>query len=553
MFGRVELNLGQETPSIPTDELISSYKSAANRELEVLIYQYGRYLLISSSRSGSLPANLQGVWNDSNDPAWRSDYHFNINIQMNYWPAFNSNLSECAVPLLDYIESLKEPGQKTAKEHYGIEDDVWTVNCANDPFGYTAPGDKMSYGWAPNSNAFICQQLWDHYTYTQDTELLKNRIYPIMRGAAEFWSKWLIEDEDGTLVSSPSYSPEQGPLAIGVAMDQQLAYDIFTNTAKAAEILGIDEDFKAEILDKRSNLSNPVMIGEYGQIEEWKQGSSLSSNNHRHLPARDRSYWDGTTTHNPYIIKTDGKYYLYYIGTTAPEGTEEAPSGYSATWWRYRNGQRIGVAVSDSPYGPWERFDKPVLDISTETNEDGSTKWDSMLVSNPAVAVGPDGKVVMLYKGVQDITNGNMENKNGDVKFGVATADDPLGPFTKQPDLIFTDPNESSHIAENPYVWYSTIDNKYKAITRDVQGLFTGNAGGLALFESVDGATDWKPSKYPAVLKNRFMWENGVQSFENLERPWLMFDERGIPIMLSGATGLSSNRATSTNVLIPLK
>ena len=180
------------------------------------------------------------------------------------------------------------------------------------------------------------------------------------------------------------------------------------------------------------------------------------------LPARDRSYWDGTTTHNPYIIKTDGKYYLYYIGTTAPEGTEEAPSGYSATWWRYRNGQRIGVAVSDSPYGPWERFDKPVLDISTETNEDGSTKWDSMLVSNPAVAVGPDGKVVMLYKGVQDITNGNMENKNGDVKFGVATADDPLGPFTKQPDLIFTDPNESSHIAEDPYVWYSTIDNKYK-------------------------------------------------------------------------------------------
>ncbi|MGU9033371.1 glycosyl hydrolase family 95 catalytic domain-containing protein [Clostridium perfringens] len=291
LFDRVNLNLGELKLDKPTDEMLNEYKTNQSNSLETLFFQYGRYLLISSSREGSLPANLQGVWNNSNNPPWSSDYHFNVNIQMNYWPAEVANLSETAIPLVEYVESLREPGRKTAEMHCGIEGAMenkngWTVNTMNNPFGFTAMGWEFDWGWAPTSNAWISQNLWEHYKFTEDKDYLRENIYPIMKEAAQFWTQFLVEytHSDGKtyLVSSPSYSPEHGPRTVGTTFDQELIWQLFTDTIKASETLGIDEEFRAELEDKRERLLTP-QIGKHGQVQEWKDDIDDPNNNHRHI------------------------------------------------------------------------------------------------------------------------------------------------------------------------------------------------------------------------------------------------------------------------------
>ena len=291
LFDRVNLNLGELKLDKPTDEMLNEYKTNQSNSLETLFFQYGRYLLISSSREGSLPANLQGVWNNSNNPPWSSDYHFNVNIQMNYWPAEVANLSETAIPLVEYVESLREPGRKTAEMHCGIEGAMenkngWTVNTMNNPFGFTAMGWEFDWGWAPTSNAWISQNLWEHYNFTDDKDYLRENIYPIMKEAAQFWTQFLVEytHSDGKtyLVSSPSYSPEHGPRTVGTTFDQELIWQLFTDTIKASETLGIDEEFRAELEDKRERLLTP-QIGKHGQVQEWKDDIDDPNNNHRHI------------------------------------------------------------------------------------------------------------------------------------------------------------------------------------------------------------------------------------------------------------------------------
>lgn len=291
LFDRVNLNLGELDLSKPTNDMLDEYKKNPSNSLETLFFQYGRYLLISSSREGSLPANLQGVWNNSNNPPWSSDYHFNVNLQMNYWPAEVANLSETAIPLVEYVESLREPGRVTAEMHCGIEGAVenkngWTVNTMNNPFGFTAMGWEFDWGWAPTSNAWISQNLWEHYQFTDDLDYLRDNIYPIMKEAAQFWTQFLVEytHSDGKtyLVSSPSYSPEQGPRTIGTTFDQELIWQLFTDTIKASEALGMDEEFRAELEDKRERLLKP-QIGKYGQVQEWIDDIDDPNNKHRHI------------------------------------------------------------------------------------------------------------------------------------------------------------------------------------------------------------------------------------------------------------------------------
>ncbi len=282
LFNRVSLNLHDTKPQIPTDQLLASYASTPDKALEVLMFQYGRYLLISSSRPGSLPANLQGVWNNSNTPPWTSDYHFNINLQMNYWPAQVTNLSETMLPLIDYVESLVVPGRITAEKHFGVTNGGWAVNTMNNPFGFTAPGWDFNWGWAPSANAFIMNNLWEAYAFSGDVNLLNNRIYPLLKEASQFWTKLLTTDNDGTLVSSPCFSPEQGTINKGCAFDQQLVWDLFTNTIEASAILNTDAAFRAELQAKRDQLS-PIKVGRYGQIQEWKEDIDDPNNQHRHL------------------------------------------------------------------------------------------------------------------------------------------------------------------------------------------------------------------------------------------------------------------------------
>lgn len=285
LFDRVSLDLDSDTPKIPTNELLEKYKTTATaeekRSLESLFFQYGRYLLVASSREGSLPANLQGVWNQVNSPPWNSDYHTNINVQMNYWPSEVVNLAETDIPYIDYIDSLREPGRETAKRHHGIEGDGWAIHTVNNPFGYTAPGSNFYWGWSPAANAFMVQQVWDHYAFSGDKELLENKVYDIIKETTQFWMKYLV-DYKGELVSSPSYSPEQGDVAIGASYDQELVWELFTQYIKASEVLDTDEAFRNDVIAARDKLMMPK-VGSWGQVQEWKDDIDNPNDQHRHI------------------------------------------------------------------------------------------------------------------------------------------------------------------------------------------------------------------------------------------------------------------------------
>lgn len=282
LYSRMSLQLGEEkNDTIPTNERLRSYaEGQTDPSLEALYFQYGRYLMISSSRPGSLPANLQGKWNNSNKPPWASDYHANINIQMIYWPVEVTNLSECHEPLMEYIDKLRPPGRKTAQEVFNTRG--WVVNTMNNTFGFTAPGWRFPWGFFPGGAAWYGRHVWDHYDFTGDREFLQNKGYPIMKEAALFWLDYLTKDREGYLVSSPSYSPEHGGISTGAYMDIQIAWDIFTNCIKACEVLGSDEEFKKELIAAKNKLL-PLRIGKWGQLQEWKEDRDDPENKHRHV------------------------------------------------------------------------------------------------------------------------------------------------------------------------------------------------------------------------------------------------------------------------------
>jgi alpha-L-fucosidase 2 len=284
-FDRVELNLGPatlESSTVPTDErLLAYHKGGDDPALEALYFQFGRYLLLSCSREDSpLPSNLQGIWNDSNTPPWSADFHTNINLQMMYWPAETTNLSECTAPLITMIDRLREPGRETAKTYYGAGG--WCVHYTTNAWGFTAPGTNPQWGNFPAAAGWLCQHLWEHYSFSGDRDFLAKRAYPIMKDAAQFWVDHLVEDSDGTLVSSPSYSPEQPLLSAGAAMDQEIVWDLFGNCIEASKVLGVDGELRQKLSDVREKLS-PPKIGKYGQLQEWKPDVDDPKNTHRHV------------------------------------------------------------------------------------------------------------------------------------------------------------------------------------------------------------------------------------------------------------------------------
>ncbi|MFG1703491.1 glycoside hydrolase N-terminal domain-containing protein [Nonomuraea sp. M3C6] len=285
LFDRVKLDLGQKAPSVPTDRLRAAYTggdSADDRALEAMFFAYGRYLLIASSRAGSLPANLQGVWNNSTSPPWSADYHVNINLQMNYWLADQTNLAETTQPYDDYVKAMVAPGEKTAREMFGA--DGWLVHNETNPFGFTGVHDWATSFWFPEAAAWLTQQLYDHYRFSGDTGYLRETAYPVMKGAAEFWLDTLHTDpRDGKLVVSPSYSPEQGDFSAGASMSQQIVWDLFTNVAEAADVLKVDADFRARVRDALGKLDPGLRIGSWGQLQEWKADWDDPKNTHRHV------------------------------------------------------------------------------------------------------------------------------------------------------------------------------------------------------------------------------------------------------------------------------
>ncbi|MDR6881677.1 glycoside hydrolase family protein [Bacillus sp. 3255] len=261
------------------------------------------------------------------------------------------------------------------------------------------------------------------------------------------------------------------------------------------------------------------------------------------LLRRGASYWDGVCTHNPTITRIGDLYYLYYTGTTGKAKVRQPASMSDPEWWEYRNNQRIGVAVAEHPAGPWQRFDRPAIDISDE-----ATAFDSLAVTNPSATTRPDGGVLVIYKGITRCDR----LQGGQVLYGAAIADKPEGPYVKQEGHVFEHAGTGDHwmVAEDPFIWHDL--DRYYALTRDVVGIFTGENGGIALFESYDGL-NWQAAAQPKALGNEFQWEDGTFSGTKLERPQLLIKD-GVPQVLFGAVDVNmpDRRSHSFSVFIPL-
>lgn len=284
LFKRVTLDLGSAGRNdLPTDERVLKHQEKVDPGLEALLFQYGRYLMIASSRPGCQPANLQGLWNDQLQPSWDSKYTVNINAEMNYWPAEACNLSECADPLFAALEEIAESGAKTAKTHYNAPG--WVLHHNFDIWRGTAPINASNHGIWPAGGAWLCQHLWWHYQYSQDQDFLGNVAYPLMKGASEFFVDYLVEYSlkgESWLISGPSNSPEQGGLVMGPTMDHQIIRCLFNNTAEAARILSVDPDFRDRLLEMSQQIA-PNQIGKHGQLQEWLEDIDDPMNRHRHV------------------------------------------------------------------------------------------------------------------------------------------------------------------------------------------------------------------------------------------------------------------------------
>lgn len=313
IFNRVDLDLGQTVSTKTTDALLSAYKAgtaseAERRQLEVMLFQYGRFMTIESSRETrtdgngyvreTLPSNLQGLWVGANNSPWHSDYHMNVNLQMNYWPTYSTNMAECAEPLVDYVDALREPGRVTAAIYAGVssadgEEKGFMAHTQNNPFGWTCPGWSFSWGWSPAAVPWILQNCWSYYEYTGDVSYLRDNIYPMMKEEARLYDQMLVRDSDGKLVSSPAYSPEHGPVTSGNTYEQTLIWQLYEDTIKAAEILGTDEELVATWKANQADLKGPIEVGDSGQIKEWYTETTFNHNasgatlgegyNHRHM------------------------------------------------------------------------------------------------------------------------------------------------------------------------------------------------------------------------------------------------------------------------------
>jgi alpha-L-fucosidase 2 len=298
LFGRFSLDLGtNQRDTLPIDDRIRQFQESEDPQLVALYVQYGRYLLISSSRSGTNPANLQGIWNRELEPAWDSKYTVNINTEMNYWPAEVTNLSECHDPLFKMIRECAETGKKTAKEHYGTNG--WVLHHNTDQWRGTAPINHSNHGIWVSGSGWLSSHLWEHYLFTMDEDFLRDRAYPIMKEAAIFYTDFLIEDpETGWLISTPSNSPEIGGLVAGPTMDHQIIRSLLKSCVTATEILDVDREFAEQLRALIPKIA-PNQIGEYGQLQEWLQDKDDPDNKHRHVshlwgihPGKDINWQD---------------------------------------------------------------------------------------------------------------------------------------------------------------------------------------------------------------------------------------------------------------------
>jgi len=346
LFNRVALNIGQSESTLTTPKLLVGYRkgdASLDRTLEATYFQFGRYLIISSSRAGSLPANLQGVWNRTNTPPWNDDYHVNINLQMNYWLSETTNLQETIPPLFNFVDSLVAPGQVAAKQILGANG--WTLFLNTNIWGFAGVIEWPTAFWQPEAGAWLSQHYYEHYLFTQDKKFLRERAYPIMKGAAQFWLDTLVKDpRDGKWVVSPSFSPEQGPFVVAAAMSQQIVFDLLRNTSEAANLLG-DKKFAQQTADVLASLDSGLRVGKWGQLQEWKEDIDDPKNQHRHVSQL-------FALHPGHQIDATKTPELLQAARTTLNGRGDGGTGWSQAWkvnlWaRLLDGDRAHKVLSE--------------------------------------------------------------------------------------------------------------------------------------------------------------------------------------------------------------
>jgi alpha-L-fucosidase 2 len=325
LFRRVSIDLGTSAPNVaaaPTDQRLARFASRADPGLVALLFQYGRYLLIASSRPGGQPANLQGLWNDSNRPPWGSKWTVNVNTEMNYWLAEPTGLGELTAPLFAMIRDVSERGARTARVHY--DQPGWVLHHNTDLWRGTAPIDGPQWGLWPMGGAWLTQHLWWRWEYGGDMAFLRE-AYPLMRGASRFFVDYLVTDpRTGWLITGPSVSPENKGIVMGPTMDHQLLRDLFARTIAASEILEVDAGLADTLRDLSSRLA-PNQIGRLGQLQEWLEDRDDPSDQHRHVS----HLWG---LHPGSEITRDGTQDLFAAARRSLELRGDGGTGWSKAW-----------------------------------------------------------------------------------------------------------------------------------------------------------------------------------------------------------------------------
>ncbi len=344
LYKRFSIDLGENGADImPTGQRLHAYQESDDDPALLALYvQYARYLMISSSREGTYPANLQGIWNQELEPPWGSKYTVNINTEMNYWPAEVMNLSDCHDPLFNLIDECVESGRITARNHYGCEG--WVLHHNTDLWRGTAPINNSNHGIWVSGSGWLSSHLWEHYLFTQDIEFLRNRAYPIMREASLFYSQYLVPDpKTGWLISTPSNSPENGGLVAGPTMDHQVIRSLFRSCVEASEILDTDREFSSILQEMIPNIA-PNQIGRLGQLQEWMEDVDDPENTHRHVshlwgmhPGNDINWKD-----SPEMMEAARKSLLL----RGDEGTGWSLAWKINFWARFLDGNRASELVS---------------------------------------------------------------------------------------------------------------------------------------------------------------------------------------------------------------